>query len=46
VAENIRYSGDLRNIPPKEITERGHQYLQMFEMDRFADRLAAQLSGG
>jgi len=46
VAENIRYSGDLRNIPPKEIAERGHQYLQMFEMDRFADRLAAQLSGG
>jgi len=46
VAENIRYSGDLRNIPPKEIAERGHQYLQMFEMDRFAGRLAGQLSGG
>ena len=46
VAENIRYSGDLRNIPIKEIDQRGHQYLQMFEMDRFADRLAGQLSGG
>ena len=46
VAENIRYSGDLRNIPIKEIEQRGHQYLQMFEMDRFADRLAGQLSGG
>ena len=46
VAENIRYSGDLRNIPITEIDQRGHQYLQMFEMDRFADRLAGQLSGG
>ena len=46
VAENIRYSGDLRLIPPDEIVERGRQYLQMFDMDRFADRLAGQLSGG
>jgi ABC-2 type transport system ATP-binding protein len=46
VAENIRYSGNLRNIPINEIDQRGHQYLQMFEMDRFADRLAGQLSGG
>ena len=46
VAENIRYSGDLRLIAPKEIAERSLQYLQMFEMDRFADRLAGQLSGG
>ena len=44
VAENIRYSGDLRNIPPKEIAERGDQYLQMFEMDRFKERLAGQLA--
>ena len=46
VAENIRYSGNLRRIPPHEITERGLQYLQLFDMDRFADRLAGQLSGG
>ena len=46
VTENIRYSGDLRNIPIKEIEQRGNQYLQMFEMDRFAGRLAGQLSGG
>ena len=26
--------------------ERGHRYLKMFDMDRFADRLAGQLSGG
>ncbi|MGA2730791.1 MAG: ATP-binding cassette domain-containing protein [Terracidiphilus sp.] len=46
VAENIRYSGDLRSIPANEIAERSLQYLKMFEMDRFADRLAGQLSGG
>jgi ABC-2 type transport system ATP-binding protein len=46
VAENIRYSGDLRLIPPDEIAERSLEYLRMFDMDRFADRLAGQLSGG
>jgi ABC-2 type transport system ATP-binding protein len=46
VAENIRYSGDLRSIPSNEIAERSLQYLKMFDMDRFADRLAGQLSGG
>src|SRR5712671_752145 len=46
VAENICYSGDLRRIPREEIAERGRQYLRMFDMDRFADRLAGKLSGG
>src|SRR6202047_1300624 len=46
VAENIRYSGDLRRIPQNDIAERGRQYLRMFDMDRFADRLARRLSGG
>lgn len=46
VAENIRYCGDLRRIPPQDIVERGNQYLRMFDMDRFADRLAGKLSGG
>jgi ABC-2 type transport system ATP-binding protein len=46
VAENIRYCGDLRRIPPHEIAERGNRYLRMFDMDRFADRLAGKLSGG
>jgi ABC-2 type transport system ATP-binding protein len=46
VAENIRYSGDLRLIPPDEIAERSLQYLKMFDMDRFSNRLAGQLSGG
>src|SRR6202046_3505102 len=46
VAENIRYIGDLRRVPPAEIADRGHRYLQMFDMDRFTDRLAGRLSGG
>jgi ABC-2 type transport system ATP-binding protein len=46
VAENIRYVGDLRRVPPAQIQERGHRYLQMFDMDRFTDRLAGRLSGG
>src|SRR5580698_7933240 len=35
VEENIRYIGDLRRVPPQDIFERGHRYLQMFDMDRF-----------
>src|ERR1700680_868861 len=46
VAENIRYSGDLRRIPHGEIAERGSRYLRMFDMHRFSDRLAGKLSGG
>ena len=46
VEENIRYCGDLRRIPAQAIVERGNQYLRMFDMDRFADRLAGKLSGG
>ena len=46
VEENIRYIGALRHVPPAEISERGGRYLKMFDMDRFSNRLAAQLSGG
>ena len=46
VNENIRYIGELRRVPPQEIVERGRRYLEMFDMDRFTDRLAGQLSGG
>jgi ABC-2 type transport system ATP-binding protein len=46
VSENVRYCGDLRRVTPGQISERGHQYLAMFDMDRFSDRLAGQLSGG
>jgi ABC-2 type transport system ATP-binding protein len=46
VTENIRYIGDLRGVASHQIEQRGHHYLEMFDMDRFADRLAGQLSGG
>jgi ABC-2 type transport system ATP-binding protein len=46
VWENITYIGDLREVPRKEIKERGHRYLAMFDMDRFTERLAGKLSGG
>ncbi len=46
VAENIRYVGDLRRVPPSEIAIRGDRYLEMFDMGRFKSRLAGRLSGG
>ena len=46
VTENIRYVGDLRRVAPDEIRRRGRRYLEMFDMDRFSDRLAGRLSGG
>src|SRR5438093_8811511 len=46
VAEDLRYMGELRRLPDKEIEERGLRYLKMFGMDRFRDRLAGKLSGG
>ena len=46
VAENIHYIGDLRRVPRDDIEERGRRYLRMFDMARFADRLAGRLSGG
>jgi ABC-2 type transport system ATP-binding protein len=46
VEENIQYLGNLRRIPRKEIETRGMQYLRMFDMDRFTERLAGRLSGG
>jgi ABC-2 type transport system ATP-binding protein len=46
VAENLRYIGELRRLSDGTIAERGGRYLQMFGMDRFADRLAGKLSGG
>jgi ABC-2 type transport system ATP-binding protein len=46
VAENIRYTADLRRVPRKEIASRALPYLRMFDMDRFQDRLAGRLSGG
>ena len=46
VSENVRYVGNLRRVASDDIAKRGRHYLQMFDMDRFSDRLAGQLSGG
>jgi ABC-2 type transport system ATP-binding protein len=46
VAENLQYVGDLRRVAPRDIRERGFQYLEMFDMHRFTSRLAGRLSGG
>ena len=46
VAENLRYVGDLRRVPLRDIAERGGRYLTMFGMDGVMDRLAGRLSGG
>ncbi|HLJ30248.1 MAG TPA: ATP-binding cassette domain-containing protein [Candidatus Angelobacter sp.] len=46
VAENIRYTGDLRRVSRDEIAARSRGYLESFGLDRFTERLAGQLSGG
>ena len=46
VRENLRYMGELRNLPVAEIDRRGNRYLKLFDMDRFTARLAGRLSGG
>jgi ABC-2 type transport system ATP-binding protein len=46
IRENLRYAGDLRRVPPDDIVARGGRYLQLFDLDRFMDRLAGRLSGG
>jgi ABC-2 type transport system ATP-binding protein len=46
VWENLQYAGDLRGVPRADIAARGRRYLQMFDLDRFVDRLAGKLSGG
>ena len=46
VAENLHYMGQLRLLSDFEIDKRGRDYLSLFDMDRFMDRLAGRLSGG
>jgi len=46
VMENIQYTGALRRVPPDRIRRRAREYLRLFDMDRFEDRLAGRLSGG
>ena len=37
VKENIRYVGDLRSVPPRDIASRATRYLEMFDMLRFQE---------
>ncbi len=46
VIENIKYMGNLRLVSKEDIEERSLKYLSMFDMHRFRDRLAGNLSGG
>ncbi len=46
IAENMRYVAGLREVGEVDFQRRSKQYLQLMNLDRFADRLAGQLSGG
>jgi ABC-2 type transport system ATP-binding protein len=46
VEENLQYMGELRGLNRKEIEKRSLNYLELFDMHRFTDRLAGRLSGG
>ncbi|WP_448562266.1 ATP-binding cassette domain-containing protein [Trichothermofontia sp.] len=44
--ENLRYNASLRQVAPADFQKRRDHYLRLMDLDRFADRLAGQLSGG
>jgi ABC-2 type transport system ATP-binding protein len=46
VDENLRYSAELKQVDEALFEERRARYLKLVDLDRFADRLAGQLSGG
>lgn len=46
IDENLRYSAGLNRVPERLFQERRTRYLKRMDLDRFADRLAGQLSGG
>jgi ABC-2 type transport system ATP-binding protein len=46
IDENLAYAGGLRLVPKKEYEERRERYFKLFDIYRFADRLAGRLSGG
>lgn len=46
IEENLRYNASLRQVAPHDFQQRRDQYLRLMDLDRFADRLAGQLSGG
>lgn len=46
INENIEYAGRIREVGDKDLKERRRRYLQIMGLDRFGERLAANLSGG
>jgi ABC-2 type transport system ATP-binding protein len=46
IAENLRYSAGLRQVPEAEFQERKARLLHLFSLEQFSNRLASQLSGG
>ena len=46
VMENLRYAAGLREVPEAEFRERSERYLDLFDMQKFTERLAGRLSGG
>ncbi len=46
IAENLQYTAGLRKVPAALLAQRRDKYLKLMNLERFADRLAGQLSGG
>ena len=46
IAENMRYSAGLRQVPEDEFETRSDDLLRRVDLHRFTGRLAGQLSGG
>jgi ABC-2 type transport system ATP-binding protein len=46
VAENLRFAGLLHNLPPRIITERSHELLELFGLNQHRSTPVGALSGG
>ncbi len=46
ILENLQYAAGLRELPEEQFHERRSHYLRLFDLNRFENRLASQLSGG
>jgi ABC-2 type transport system ATP-binding protein len=46
IAENLRYTADLRHVAEVDFQQRRDKYLKLMGLERISDRLAGQLSGG
>jgi ABC-2 type transport system ATP-binding protein len=46
VSENIRFAARVRSVPRARFQSRSQELLRLTELERFADRLARDLSGG